>query len=310
MKTSEAWRLEPTLRRVRVADGAALQVAEYGQGPPLLLLHGFPDNGDLWVPVAKRLARHHRLWLPDLRGYRHSDKPPHAADYSIDALVADVQALVTQMADGHTGPGSASRVSVAGHDWGGMLAWAVAARHPASIERLVVINAPHPCRFAELLQSDAAQRAASAYVQRLCSPGASAALAADDFARLRGLVRSNLPELPAEELESQAQVWALPGALDAMLNWYRALDFERALAEGVSSLPDLGSASGHIEAPTLVLWGERDGSFVPANLDGLQRWVPQLTLRLFGDAGHWLPRERSDAVASAMLDFLGSTAPH
>lgn len=303
MRISKSDGPEPTLRRVPVAEDVALHVAELGDGPPLLLLHGFPDNGDLWLPVARRLANQHRVWMPDLRGYRHSDKPKGAADYAIDALVADVLALATQL-----GAGTAGRVHVAGHDWGGMLAWALAARHPASIERLVICNAPHPCRFAELLERDAAQRAASAYVQRLSAPGAGVALAADGFARLRAMLQANLPSLPADELESQVQGWALSGALDAMLNWYRALDIEHALAGGVSSLPDLGAASGRIEAPTLVLWGDLDGSFVAANLDGLQRWVPQLTLRRFEDAGHWLPREHPDTVAGAMLDFFSPGA--
>jgi epoxide hydrolase 4 len=292
-----AWNL--STRRVTVAEGISLHVAEAGQGPPLLMLHGFPDNGDLWRPLLSTLAPAHRVWMPDLRGYRHSDKPPQVRDYALDVLVADVLALIDAM----TGS-TQDRVALAGHDWGGMLAWAVAALHPQRVSHLVVFNAPHPCRFAQLLQSDPAQREASAYVPRLASPGAEAVLAADGHARLRGLVAGAVTDSPsgglsAQELDALARGWAMPGALSAMLRWYRALDMHHP-----HSVPLLAPASGHIQAPTLLLWGEREGSFVPANLHGLGHWVPRLTLHRFANAGHWLPREQPEAAAWAMAGFL------
>lgn len=282
------------VRRFETATegGVTLHVAELGRGAPLLMLHGFPDNGDLWLPLSVRLAHHRRVWMPDLRGYRHSAKPSAVADYDISALLGDVGALVHRL-------GGGAPVTLAGHDWGGMLAWAFAATAPSCVERLVIFNAPHPCRFAELLRSDPVQRAASGYVRRLCAPGAEALLAADRYAPLRASLAHSLPRLPAEEIDALVQGWAVPGALTAMLNWYRALDIDNPRA-----VPDLGTASGRIEAPTLLLWGEQDGSFVPANLEGLQRWVPSLQLRRFANAGHWLPREQPHAAADAMLAFL------
>ena len=280
--------------RVPAADGVWLHLSQSGEGAPLLLLHGFPDNADLWQPLVPALSRSHRLWMPDLRGYRHSDKPAAVADYAINRLVADVKALVDAMAGEQP-----ARVALGGHDWGGMLAWAFAARHPQNVERLVIFNAPHPCRFAELLQCDPAQREASSYAQRLSAAGAEALLAADGHARLRSLMQQSLPTMPADELEALAAGWAAPGALTAMLNWYRALNLRNS-----HSVPDLAPASGLIEAPTLLFWGEQDGSFVPANLEGLERWVPRLHIQRFADAGHWLPREKPEAVAVAMLDFL------
>lgn len=281
----------PRSLRQRVAADVELHVAEAGRGAPLLLLHGFPDNGDLWTPLVSALGATHRLWMPDLRGYRHSDKPADPADYAIDHLVADVAALADAMVGRSPG-----RVTLAGHDWGGMLAWAFAARHPERVERLIIFNAPHPSRLAELLRDDPAQREASSYMQRLRAPGAEAVLAADGHARLRALVRHSLPTLPDAELDALAAGWAQPGALTAMLNWYRA-----------NALPGLTRSSGRIDAPTLLLWGEQEGSFVPANLDGLDRWVPRLRLRRFADAGHWLPREQPDEVARAMIAFLSES---
>jgi epoxide hydrolase 4 len=276
------------IRRQRVAPDVELHVAQAGDGAPLLLLHGFPDNGDLWRPLAMQLGATHRLWMPDLRGYRHSDKPPADADYALDRLLSDVLALCDALSARRPG-----RVALVGHDWGGILAWAFAARHPERVQRLIVFNAPHPYRLTELLRDNVAQRDASAYMARLREPGAEAALAAGGHARLRALVRSTQADMPADELEALANGWAQPGALSAMLAWYRANDV-RAL--------DLGS--GRIEAPTLLLWGEQEGSFVPSNLDSLERWAPRLTIRRFADAGHWLPREQPRAAARAMIDFL------
>lgn len=286
---------------VTASGGVTLQVQANGCGMPLLLLHGFPDSADVWHPLLPALAAQHRVWAPDLRGYRDSGKPPAPADYAIDALLADLLALIDRMA------GTQATVAVAGHDWGGVLAWALAARHPQRVSRLVVLNAPHPVRFAELLRDDAQQRAASAYIQRLTQAGAAARLAADDCAVLRAMMRGALPNLSADELDAMVAGWSVPGALPAMLNWYHALDFGAALAPGgVAALPSLGSSNGVVEAPTLLLWGERDAAFVAANLDGLQRWVPRLQLQRFADAGHWLLRERPADVAAAMLRFLAA----
>ena len=283
-----------TTLRVATAPDVELDVAVVGTGVPLLLLHGFPDNRDLWQELVPALAAHHRLWMPDLRGYRQSSKPPLVDDYTIRKLVEDVR----ELADRASGSPQGS-LSVAGHDWGGMLAWAFAALHPERVERLIIFNAPHPCRFAELLRTNAAQQVASSYVQRLATPGAEDAMAANGHERMRSLMQQSLPRMSEDDLQSLAAGWAVPGALAAMLNWYRALDIHDPHA-----VPNLAPASGDIAAPTLLLWGERDGAFVPENLLTLERWVHRLTLRRFADAGHWLPREKPMEVAAEMLAFL------
>jgi len=282
------------------AAGVGLQVTEAGEGPPLLLLHGFPDSADLWRPMCKLLAHRFRVWMPDLRGYRESDKPEPVQAYTITTLLEDVDALV------HAMVGRDGKVALAGHDWGGMLAWAFAATRPAQVEKLVVLNAPHPVRFAELLREDAAQREASAYLFRLAAPHAAAVLWAANLAALRGGLQHELPSLAAEELQAIEHGWRVPGALEAMLRWYQALDLHLALQSRARSIPSLGQASGRIDAPTLLLWGERDGSFVADNLLGLERWVPQLQIRRFPDGGHWLPRQRPEEIAREIAGFLGS----
>ena len=281
------------------AAGVRLHAASAGdgEGDPVLLLHGFPDHWRLWEPLMGMLARHHHVLAPDLRGINLSEKPEGLQAYHVDRLVEDVQALIL---------GLGGRCTLVGHDWGGMLAWAVAARHPALVQRLVVLNAPHPCRFAQQLREDPAQREASRYIQRLTAPGVAEGLARDGFASLWA-ARGGEGLLPDEDAHRKhwLTAWAQPGAMEAALNWYRAIDIETALsATGVQALPGLAGASGHIEPSTLVVWGERDGSFPVACLEGLERWVPQLRLHRVPDGGHWLLLDQPQRVARLVMDFL------
>lgn len=281
------------------AAGLNLHAVDTGSGSPVLLLHGFPDHWALWQPLLAPLAARHRVLVPDLRGINLSDKPLGVAAYAIDHLVADVLALIH-----HLG----GRCAVVGHDFGGMLAWAVAARHPAVVSRLAILNAPHPCRLAQQLRDDPAQRAASSYLRRLTAAGAEQRLTDHNFQRLWSVVAGSTTRVLCDAERSRCvAAWSQPGALTAMLNWYRALDIDAALSPaGVPALPSLSGASGRIGMPTLVLWGERDGSFPAACLNGLDLLVPQLQLRRFPGAGHWLPREEPAAVADALLDFLAT----
>ena len=287
------------------AGGVRLHVAQAGQGSPVLMLHGFPDHWELWRPLMAELAPDHRVLAPDLRGINLSDKPTAVSDYDISHLVDDVRALIA-----HLG----GRCALVGHDWGGLLAWTVAAQHPDAVSRLVVFNAPHPCRFAEELQASARQREASAYAQRLCQAGAANRLARDDFellwaVRADGRARADCPDWAARR-SACVQAWSQPGALQAALNWYRALNLEAALAPaGVRSVPELGQASGVVEVPTLVVWGERDGSFPVACLQGLERWVPDLRVHREPAGGHWLLEERPALAASLLRDFLAFPGP-
>lgn len=279
------------------AAGVQLHVAQAGQGAPVLMLHGFPDHWRLWQPLMQALAPQHRVMAPDLRGINLSDKPPRVADYAIDHLVADVVALLD-----HLG----GRAALIGHDWGGMLAWVVAARHPDKVSRLVVFNAPHPCRLAQQLLASPAQRAASAYVRRLCEPSIEQALAANQFERLWAVRSGGRTGVQWDaEREHSVRAWSQPGALNAALNWYRAGNFDAALsAPGVAAVPDLGGASGVVQAPTLVVWGDQDGSFPLPCLDGLEAWVPDLRIHREATGGHWLPHDQPELAATLVSDFL------
>jgi pimeloyl-ACP methyl ester carboxylesterase len=279
------------------AAGVHLHSVVQGDGPPVLLLHGFPDHWTVWQPVMARLCASYRLMAPDLRGYNLSDKPESIHHYDIDCLVEDVRALIRVLG---------GRCTLVGHDWGGMLAWVVAARYPDEVSRLVILNAPHPCRLAQQLRDDPAQRAASDYVRLLTLTGTEERLVDQNCERLLAVVSdSGAVALSEHERMQFVEAWSQPGAMTAMLNWYRAANFGSALvAPGVDAVPDLSGASGQIAAPTLVLWGERDGSFPVACLDGLQQWVPSLMVHREPLGGHWLLREKPQLVAQLIENFL------
>ena len=155
----------PQSRRAQ-SNGLSLHYLEQGAGPPLLLLHGFPDHAASWWPLAAHLAASHRVIAPDLRGYGATDRPPAIADYRIELLVEDVRGLLDAL--------GLERVALCGHDWGGALAFAFAESHPDRVERLVVLNAPPLAVLQAMVRDHPGQRAASQYVRLLQSPEADA----------------------------------------------------------------------------------------------------------------------------------------
>jgi pimeloyl-ACP methyl ester carboxylesterase len=269
-----------------ISNGVELHLVSAGSGDPILFLHGFPDYGGCWEPMMSGFPDHQVAAL-DARGHGRSDCPDQVEDYRIEKLVADVLAAMDRL-DG-------APVTLVGHDWGGVVAWFVAAFHPERVALLVIINAPHPTLFAARLRDHEAQRAASCYVDRL--------IAADD-ARL--LTPERLwevtlggPEMDGlispEERQLLLRSFARPGAIRAMVNWYRAASFLRG-----ADLPALGP----IEAPTLVIWGEQDQLLLPVLLDGLEREVRQLTVRRVKDAGHGIVRQQPGLVVELIREFL------
>lgn len=274
-----------------------LRALEAGSGEPVLLLHGFPQAAEAWLRQLPALAAggHHAI-APDLRGYGGSDRPRGVSAYALPRLVDDAVGLLDAL--------GASGAAVVGHDWGGMVAWALAAAHPERVRRLVVINAPHPARFRRLLtSSDQLLRSWYAFFFQLpLLP--EVLLRRKRFAALRGLFRRG-PRSPdvftGEEVESFVAALRPPGALTAALNYYRAAG--RALLGGGTG------GSARVEAPTLLIWGERDRHLSPRNAEGLERWVPRLRVERMAEATHWVLAEEADAVNALLLDFLAEENP-
>jgi pimeloyl-ACP methyl ester carboxylesterase len=287
-------------------NGITLHTTCSGTGKTILFLHGFPELWYLWRHQLGEFGRDHRAVAPDLRGYNLSDKPAEVAAYTTRHLVADVKGLLDHYSGGEP-------AILVGHDWGGAVAWAFALAHPSSLERLVIVNAPHPAVFLRELASSEEQRKASSYMHFFRRPDAEQRLSLNGFQPLLNIVfgGSARPEAATEEdrrvyLES----WAQPGALTGSLNYYRAAPAgpprDEAEARATAAMLEqlLASRSYQVAVPTLVIWGMLDTALLPGNLERLGDFVPDLTIHRIPDGSHWVINEQPDAVNRAIRAYL------
>jgi len=290
------------LDRVALPTGMTLEVQAGGRadGEPILLLHGFPESHRTWRGVAPDLARDFRVIAPDQRGFGASDKPQEVEAYKTDLILEDLIALADAL--------GLERFTLVGHDWGGAVAWLAALRHPDRLSRLVIVNAPHPLVFQKSLFDDPAQRAASQYINAFRNPlmeKGIEAMGLETFFSKTFASHADISLLSDEERRAYLDDWGRPGALTAMLNWYRASEIvvpqvgEEAHAPLWTRAPFPG-----IAVPTLVLWAMRDTALLPVQLDGLSDLVEDLRIVTIPDAGHFVPWEQPGTVAAAIRDFI------
>jgi epoxide hydrolase 4 len=265
--------------------------------PRVLLLHGFPEGAFVWDEVMQVLAGRADCVAPNLRGYERSSAPADVAAYRARHLVADIAALIEH--------GGAPLDLLVAHDWGGALAWNLAAQAPALLKRLLIINSPHPATFLRELRDNPAQQAASAYMNFLCRDDAAALLAEDDFARLWPFFTNMGGDAWLTETlrEQYRALWR--HGLHGALNYYRASPLRPPLAPGdpihtLAFAPDMVT----VRVPTTVLWGDADSALPPALLDGLDAFVPQLDVQRVPGATHWLIHEQPALVASTIARLL------
>jgi pimeloyl-ACP methyl ester carboxylesterase len=265
-------------------NGVRLHYVTAGRGPLVVFVHGFPEFWYAWRSQLAEFGRDHQAVALDMRGYNLSAKPGDLAQYELPLLVEDVRALAAHL--GH------ERFTLVGHDWGGVVSWAVAAAHPEHVEKLVIINAPHPDVFARELANNPAQQQASSYMQFFRSPQAEAVLSANGYAPLVDMMRRTLGERFSDaDRAAYVEAWSQPGALTGGLNYYRA------------ARP--GSASEMIiRVPTLVIWGEKDTALLTGNLDGLERYVPDLTVTRLSECSHWVVHEQPERVNAAIRELI------
>jgi epoxide hydrolase 4 len=286
----EAFALPPGCEEGYVeANGTRLHYVAAGAGPLAVLLHGFPEFWYSWRWQLPALAERFRVVAPDLRGYNLSDKPRYG--YDIDTLSTDIGALIAAL--------GAEQADVVGHDWGGIIAWALAIRDPGRVRRLAILNAPHPALTVRTMRHPT-QALRSSYVAFFQLRGvAERALERDDYAYVRRTFRAadrGRAWLSDTDIERYVAAIRRPGALGAALEYYRQLR--------PRYLHQLGPMRV-IEAPTLVLWGELDPYVGPRFLDGLGAWVRDLRIQRFPTSGHWLHQQEPQRVNQALLTFLG-----
>jgi len=275
-------------------NGVRLHYVTAGTGPLILFLHGFPEFWYAWKNQLADFGKDHHAVALDMRGFNLSDKPSDVAQYRLNVLVEDIRAFADHLSRG-------KKFVLAGHDWGGFVAWAFASAHPEALEKLVIINAPHPAVFARLLTSDPAQKKASEYMEMFRSDEAEHFLSANNFDVLANKVVAfgSKNGLLPEDKPEYIKAWSQPGALTGGLNYYRANRLSAASA-GEASNP----SSFMVNVPTLVIWGEKDPAMVPQNLDGLREFVPQLTIKRIPDASHWLVHRQSAEVNASIREFV------
>ncbi len=290
------------LRRIALSTGVTLNVALAGLegAPPIILLHGFPESHRTWRKIAPVLEDKFRLVMPDLRGFGASDQPQDVEAYSADKLIADIFALADAL--------GIDRFALAGHDWGGAIAWPAAIRGDPRIERLAIVNAPHPLVFQKSLIEDAEQRAGSQYINAFRTPGFELAIEAmgyDKFFAKSFSRHVDIDTIAPDERARYIADWSKPGAMTAMLNWYRASQIVVPVPGEDAEMPAwVDRGLPRIEIPVLVIWGMKDRALLPLQLDGLDQHCADLTIARLPAASHFAPWEAPQAVADALAPFL------
>jgi pimeloyl-ACP methyl ester carboxylesterase len=270
-----------------------------------MFVHGFPEFWYEWKNQLAEFGRDHQAVAPDMRGYNLSSKPADVDQYRVGYLVEDLRALAEHL--GH------KKFVLVGHDWGGAVAWAFAVFHPDYLEKLIIINAPHPGVFERELRENPAQQRASQYMLVFRSARAEQTLLANDYAALvdavlaEGLKQGYFTE---EDRKAYIEAWSQPGALTGGLNYYRAAGIGPPTREGADWRATDNRASGlsslTVRVPTLVIWGEKDEALLTGNLEGLDGFVPDLTVKRIPDGSHWVIHEKPGLVNSYIRDFIAS----
>lgn len=279
------------------ANPATSNRDEAASGKLCLMLHGFPEFWYSWRHQIPALAAAgFRVLAPDLRGYNLSEKPRGISAYRIECLMGDMLGLID-----HAG---AAKGAVVGHDWGGVLAWHLAMYHPQVVEKLIILNAPHPAAYRREMQSRM-QLLKSWYVLFFQVPGLpELLLGIGDFDWLGRMLKRqpiNPQAFGPEDVRRYKQAMARPGALTAALHYYRAfVRFRRQ-----RRIPD----DPRIRTPVLLLWGERDSYLIPRLTEGLDAWVKELRIVRFPDVSHWVQNDAPERVNRLMIDFLHDSAP-
>ncbi len=289
MATTESWQ-----HRDIITNGIRMHYVTQGEGPLVVLLHGFPEFWYSWRYQIPFLAGHgYMVVAPDLRGYNETDKP--SKGYNVSTLLRDIVGLIKGL--------ERDKAIIVGHDWGGALAWAFAARYPQMTERLIVLNAPHPAAFARELRTWRQLRK-SWYMFFFQLPWLPEYVLGRNHAAVIGrmLYASAVQKsaFPPDVIERYRDAMSKPGALTASINYYRTLFRRmRSLRAGAGAI---------IDVPALLIWGKQDIALGIELTHGLEQWVPNIQIKRIPDSGHWVQQEKPDAVNTLMLEFLNISA--
>lgn len=260
-------------------------------GAPVILLHGFPEFWYSWrFQIRALAAAGFRVIAPDQRGYNLTDKH---GPYDVATLVGDIVHLQDAL--------GATATHVVGHDWGAVVAWSLAAMHSNRVRTLAILNGPHPNAYVETLTRFPKQLAMSWYIGMFQLPGIAERFVRNDDFRMIDKMFSRIPDvyMGPDDIALYKKALAREGALTAALGWYR--EIPRRLLHGGLSLPE-----PTVDAPTLVIWGERDVALAKQCNDPLPKYVPNLQIHYLAAAGHWVQMDHPNEVNGLLLEFLQS----
>lgn len=273
-----------------------------GSGPLIMFLHGFPEFWAAWDHQLAEFGRDHLAVAPDMRGFNLSEKPTDPEQYHINTLIADIGALQDHL--GH------ERMTLVAHDWGGAVAWTYAHRHPERLNKLIIINSPHPAVFARELAHNPEQQGASQYMNLFRQPDAEQIVSKDNYAYLMGALSKWGDKWPINDALRQSYIdaWSQPGALTGGLNYYRISVLHPATNEEearvIQQIANLPREAFTVQVPTLVLWGELDEALRPGNLDGMDQYIDELTIQRIPDGTHWVIHEQPELINQSIRSFL------
>jgi pimeloyl-ACP methyl ester carboxylesterase len=273
-----------------VGDDVKLHYVEAGDGPLVVLLHGFPEFWFGWrLQIAPLADAGFRVVAPDTRGYNLSSKPEGVAAYSADRLAEDIRGLIREL--------GAESALVVGHDWGGTIAWTMAMNYPELVERLVILDAAHPNSLQKGLVHPS-QLSRSWYFFYFALPDIpERGVSHDDFHFLRHFLRDAQPEYTPEEMDRYVEAWSQDGAVTAMLNYYRC-----SVRPPKGTKPTIRPVS----APTLMIWGQDDRYLGPGVREVDAADVPNLDrVEQIPDASHWVHHDAHERVTEMLIDFFG-----
>ena len=277
------------------AGDQRLHYVEAGEGPLVVLLHGFPEFWYGWRLQIKPLVdAGFRVVAPDTRGYNLSSKPDGVHDYDVALLAADIKGLIHER-----GAGSAM---VAGHDWGGSIAWTMAMNHPEVVDRLAILNAAHPRKLSEGLHHPDQLRRSWYFFFFALPELPESVVHANNWHFFRHFLHDAHPAYTTDEMDRYVEAWSQPGAASGMINYYRASVRQSQKKAAAAIRP--------IKAPTLVIWGEGDSYLGPGLAEPDRDDVPNLDrVERLPDASHWVHHDEAERVTQLLIDFFAPALP-
>jgi len=267
------------------SDGVRIHYVTAGEGPLVVMIHGFPDYWYTWRNQIPELAKHFTVVAIDQRGYNKSDQPEGVDNYAMQKLVGDVRAVIRHF--------DREKAIIVGHDWGGMVAWACAMWQPEMLDRLVILNLPHPQGLQRELANNPDQRKASAYARNFQQPEAASTLSAE-----------GLTFWVTDEAARSKYIEAFRrSSFEGMLNYYRANFPRPPYEERSGTLPK-------VQCPVLMIHGLQDVALLPGGLNDTWNWLEKdLTLVTLPDAGHFVQQDASETVTRTILQWLRRDEP-